>query len=114
MEMRPAAGGATVRPNLTEVSGRERERILADRDQQLTDDPEPAAARQCEQRPTEVVDDPPDYWVQLTPPPMNRAEAELLWTGERAAWRPARLLRACHSTLPAHTTPLRKAERRRG
>ena len=42
-------------------------------------DPEPAAARLCEPRPFEVVDDPPDGWEQLPPPPVNREEAELLW-----------------------------------
>ena len=47
------------------------------------DEPEPAAARQCAQRATEDVDDPPDGWEQLTAPPMNREDAELLWTGDQ-------------------------------
>ena len=48
-----------------------------------SDEPEPAAATQCAQRPTKVVEDPPDYWVPLPPPPTIREEAELVWTGEQ-------------------------------
>ena len=46
------------------------------------DEPEPAAARQCAQRASEAVDDPPDGWEHLTSPPMREA-AELLWAGDQ-------------------------------
>jgi hypothetical protein len=86
MELGSDSGDAGVEGNGTAVSEEARPGgVEAVPDPEPSGDPEPTEVAElpCAPRPFEVMEDPPDGWEQLPPPPLNRAAAELLWTGEQ-------------------------------